>query len=158
MIHATRGRVKADTSRVDEYLYRFFLFARVNDARPPRHEVQTNFIFEAAAGHSTSFADPFVFVTARPPTSLSAYKSFRQVGNKRRVLMDLRARPVSSHYRLILFFCPKTSRTSPAGVALTALFADAQSNSDRHENPVWIFQQRRSKLNARKLSHTRVFT
>lgn len=43
-------------------------------------------------GHSTSFADPFVFVTARPLTPLSAYKSFRQVGNKRRVLMDLRER------------------------------------------------------------------
>lgn len=48
MIHATRGRAKADTSASDEYLHRRFLFARVNDARPPWHEVQTNFIFEAA--------------------------------------------------------------------------------------------------------------
>lgn len=80
-------------------------------SRPAPREARVKFklilYLRRRVGHSTSFADPFVFVTARLPTPLSAYKSFRQVANKRRVLMDLRGRerrpPVSSRYRLILF-------------------------------------------------------
>lgn len=113
------GSHKSGCGRVGEYLYHIFflLFCRVNGGlavrgRSSLKRVKFKLILylRRRVGHSTSFADPFVFVTARPPTPLSAYKSFRQLGNKRRVLMDLRASAATSIFPLLSFnsFCSKT--------------------------------------------------
>lgn len=115
-----RGRIAQKRMRPRRRIfisYFFLLFCRVNGGLAVRgrsllKRVKFKLILylRRRVGHSTSFADPFVFVTARPPTPLSAYKSFRQLGNKRRVLMDLRASAATSIFPLLSFnsFCSKT--------------------------------------------------
>lgn len=137
MIHAA-GSAQSGYGPVGEYLYDFF--PRVNGAsqrvvlphpassrccvasrrvvlaRELRYEVQTNFIFEAASIllHSRIHLS-LLRHDRRRPTPVSAYKSFRQVGNKRRVLMDLRATSIFPLSRLILFARQhhKSARNNP---------------------------------------------
>lgn len=105
--------------------------ARLAAPRPLKYEVQTNFIFEAARAS--------ILLHSRIHLSLLRHDSrqrcqpinpFVRSGNKRRVLMDLRAASIFPLSRLILF---ARKRHEPARV--TTLLLVCASNSDREANP-----------------------